>query len=152
MSGICRFNQSHRLFRFRFSIQPPISGVHLDTLLLVLLPCLLAEPPEHRSDLRTARVARGLKIGADAVHDAGADRPLHRTHRPLMNVKSVVIAEDVRVLTNARVHLLVLRVAVQDGHKLLAGHGVVRAEATVVVTVDDTLCACRLYTSPSPRD
>ena len=107
---------------------------------------LLAEPPEHRRDDRAGRgVGRGKHERAvlvDAVYDAGATRPLHRGDCPLGNVKSIVIAEDVRILADAHVHLLVLRVAVQDGHKLLAGHGVVRAEATVVVTVDDTLCAC----------
>lgn len=75
----------------------------------------------------------------------GSARPAERGDRVLRSRVNVVKAEDVRVLADRDVHLLVLRVAIEERGGLLSGDNVVDAEASVVIAVRDAGLLC-------PRD
>ena len=80
-----------------------------------------------------------------AAENVGSARPAERGDRVLRSRVNVVKAEDVRVLADRDVHLLVLRVAIEERGGLLSGDNVVDAEASVVITVRDAGLLC-------PRD
>ena len=99
---------------------------------------LLNEAVEHGGDLSAGRRALRVKqIAGFSLCETAADRPLH--------CRLCVIRDLVRVLELAQISLdgqivaLVVRVAVEDGCKLFAGDGIVRAKFVFAVARKDAI-------------
>ena len=65
--------------------------------------------------------------------------PLERGNRPVAPRERVVVAEDIRILPDAHVAALVLRIAVKNRGELFARHVVVRAVSAIAVAEDDVM-------------
>lgn len=93
---------------------------------------------EHGGDLSAGRRALRVKqIAGFSLYKAAADRPLHRR---LCVIRDLVrVLELVQVSLDGQIVALVVCVAVEDGCKLFAGDGIVRAKLVFAVARENAV-------------
>ena len=99
---------------------------------------LLNEAVEHGGDLSAGgRALRVKQIAGFSLYKTAADRPLHRR---LCVIRDLVrVPELVQISLDGQIVALVVCVAVEDGCKLFAGDGIVRAELVFAVARKDAV-------------
>ena len=96
---------------------------------------------EHGGNLRAGRRTLWIKqIFGFSLYQSVADCPLHYCFCVIRNL--VRVLEFIKISRNGQLVALVVRVAVEDGGKLFAGNGIVRAEFVLAVACKDAI-RCR---------
>lgn len=103
-----------------------------------LLQNILTEAVQDRCCLCACGVALGHQVPVAAILDALAADPLHSGERVLGDIQCIVVAEDIGVLAHADIQLL-HEGAIQEGHHLGAGTGIIRTEGGGAGTTGDLL-------------
>ena len=102
---------------------------------------LLNEAVKHGGNLRAGCRTLWIKqIFGFSLYQSVADCPLHYHFCVIRNL--VRVLKLVKIFRDGQLVALVVRVAVEDGGKLFAGNGIVRAEFVFAVACKDAILCC----------